>query len=80
MMEHPVLRKSTHMLFIPVKDNNANKELSEATILRWICNIIVDTHAALYDSKYLIKIQAHKDHTVTNLMQLFSKLDLQCLC
>ena len=35
--EHPELRKGRRRLFIQIKDNNAGKELSAATISRWIC-------------------------------------------
>ena len=37
-VEHLELRKSGHLLFIPIKDNNAASELSAVTISRWICN------------------------------------------
>ena len=35
---------------IPFKDNNAGKELSAASISRWICTTIVDSHASLQSS------------------------------
>ena len=37
MTKHPELRKGRRPLFIPIKDNNTGKELSAATISRWIC-------------------------------------------
>ena len=47
MKDHPELRKVRWLLFIPVNDNNSGA----ATISRWICNTIVESHAALCDSK-----------------------------
>ena len=49
--EHPELRKGGCSLFIPIKDKNSGNELSAATISRWICTTIVDSHAALQKSK-----------------------------
>ena len=51
MTEHPELRKGKRSLFIPFKDNNAGKELSAASISRWIYTTIVDSHASLQNSK-----------------------------
>ena len=51
MTEHPELRKGRRRWFIPIKDNNAGKEFSAATISRWICTTKVDSHAALQYSK-----------------------------
>ena len=45
--EHLELRKGRRHLFVSIKDNNAGKELSAATVSRWICTTIVDSHAAL---------------------------------
>ena len=45
LTEHPDLRKDRRRLFVPIKDNNAGKELSASTISRWICTMIVDSHA-----------------------------------
>ena len=36
LTEHPELGKDRRRLFIPIKDNNAGKELSASTISRWI--------------------------------------------
>ena len=47
LTEHPELRKDRRRLFVPIKDNNAGKELSASTISRWICTTIVDSHAAI---------------------------------
>ena len=47
LTEHPELRKDRRRLFVPIKDNNAGKELSAAPISRWICTTIVDSHAAM---------------------------------
>ena len=49
--EHPELTKDKHRLFVPIKDRNTGKELSAATISRWICTAIVDSHAAMQNSK-----------------------------
>ena len=51
LAEHPELRKGRRRLFIPIKDNNARKELSAATISRWISTTIMNSHAALQNSK-----------------------------
>ena len=78
MSEHPELSKGRPRLFIPVKDNNAGKVLSTATISRWICATIVDTHATLEKSKNLTKtVKAHKVSAVATWLQLFNKVDLQ---
>ena len=42
-------------LLIPIKDNNAGKELSAATISRGICDTIVNSHVTLGKSKSLPK-------------------------
>ena len=49
--KHPELRKGRRRLFIPIKDSNAGKELSAATISRWICTTIIESHAACRDNK-----------------------------
>ena len=54
--EHTELRKGRRRLFIPIKDNNAGKELSAATIFRWICTTIVESHAACRNSKNMLKL------------------------
>ena len=69
--EHPELRKGRRRLFIAIKDNNAGKELSAATISRWICTTIVDSHAALQKSK---TIKAHEVPAVATLLQLCNKV------
>ena len=65
MTEHPKLRKGRHLLFIPIKDDNAGKGLSAATISRWICTtVLVDSHAALQNSKSIPgKVKAHEVRT-----------------
>ena len=45
--EHPELRKGKLRLFIPIKYNNAGKELCAATISKWICPTIVESHATM---------------------------------
>ena len=51
MTEHPELRKGRRCLFVSSMDNNASKELSAASISRWICTTIVDSHASLQSSE-----------------------------
>ena len=77
LTEHPELRKDRRRLFVPIKDNNAGKELSAASISRWICSTIVDSHAAIQDSKYLSgSVKAHEVRAVATSLQLFNKVDL----
>ena len=54
--EHPELRKDRRRLFVPIKDNNAGKELSASTISRWICTAIVDSHAAVQNSRNFLDL------------------------
>ena len=51
MTEHPELRKGRRCLFVSSMDNNKSKELSAASISRWICTTIVDSHASLQSSE-----------------------------
>ena len=61
LSEHPELRKGRRHFFIPIKDNNAGKGLSAATVFRWICITIVDSHAALQNSKSIPgRVKAHE--------------------
>ena len=64
LTEHPELRKDRRRLFVPIKDNkdnNAGKELSASTISRWICTTIVDSHAAIQNSRNLSgSVKAHQ--------------------
>ena len=58
-------------------DNNARKELSEATFSRWICTTLVDSHATLQESKsFPVSVKAHKVRVVATSLQLFNKVDL----
>ena len=78
LTEHPELSKGRRRLFIPIKDNNAGKELSAATISRWICMTIVDSHAAFKNSKSIPgSVKAHQVRAVATSLQLFNKVDLQ---
>ena len=71
------LRKDRHSLFVPIKDNNAGKELSASTISRWICTTIVDSHAAIQNSRNLSgSVKAHEVRAVATSLQLFNKVDL----
>ena len=80
MMEHPELRKGRRRLFIPFKDNNVCKELSAASISRWICTIIVDSHTSIQSSKNIPgKVKAHEICAVTTSLQLFKKVDVQAV-
>ena len=79
-MEHPELRKDRRRLFVPIKDNNAGKEPSAATISRWICTTIVDSHAAIQNSKSFSRsVKAHEVRAVAASLQLFNKVDLQAV-
>ena len=76
LTEHPELRKDSR-LFVPIKDNNAGKELSASTISRWICTTIVDSHAANQNSKNLSgSVKTHEVRAVATSLQLFNKVDL----
>ena len=58
-------------------DNNARKELSEATFSRWICTTLVDSHATLQESKsFPVSVKALKVRAVATSLQLFNKVDL----
>ena len=71
------MRKDGRRLFVPIKDNNAGKELSAATISRWICTTIVDSHATMQNSKSLSGcVKAHEVIAVATSLQLFNKVDL----
>ena len=77
LTEHPELRKDRRRLFVPNKDNNAGKELSASSISRWICTTIVDSHAAILDSKnHSRSVKAHEVRAVATSLQLFNKVDL----
>ena len=77
LTEHLELRKDRRRLFVPIKDNNAGKELSASSISRWICTTIVDSHAAIQYSKNLSgSVKAHEVRAVATSLQLFNKVDL----
>ena len=77
LTEHPELRKDRRSLFVPIKDNNAGKELSASTISRWICTTIVDSNAAIQNSRNLSgSVKAHKVRAVATSLQLFNKVNL----
>ena len=77
LTEHPELRKDRRRLFVPIKDNNAGKELSASTISRWICTTIVDSHADIQNSRNLSgSVKAHEVRAVATSLQLFNKVDL----
>ena len=78
LTEHPELRKDRRCLFIPIEDNNVGKELSAATISKWICTAVVDSHAAMQNSKsFSGSVKADKIRAVATSLQLFNKVDLQ---
>ena len=80
MSEHPYLRKGRRRLFIPFKDNNAGKELSAASISRWICTTIVDSHASIQGNKNIPgKVKPHEVHAVATSLQLLNRVDLQAV-
>ena len=77
LTEHPELRKDRRRLFVPIKDNNAGKELSASTISKWICTTIVASHAAIQNSRNLTgSVKAHEVRAVATSLQLFNKVDL----
>ena len=77
LTEHPELRKDRRRLFVPIKDNNACKELSASTISRWICTTIVDSHAAIQNSRNLSgSVKAHEVRGVATSLHFFNKVDL----
>ena len=80
LTKHPELRKDRLRLFVPIKDNNAGKELSAASISRWICSTIVDAHTAIQVSKNLPRsVKAHEVRAVATSLQLFNKVDLHSI-
>ena len=81
MTEHLELRKGRRRLFVPFKDNNAGKELCAASISRWICTTIVDSHASLQNNSKSIsgKVKVHEVHAVATSLPLFNKVDLQAV-
>ena len=77
LTEHPELGKDKHRLLVPIKDNNAGKELSASTISSWICTTIVDAHAAIQNSRKLSgSVKAHEVRAVATSLQLSNKVDL----
>ena len=77
LTEHPELGKDRRRLFVPIKDKNASKELSASTISRWICTTIVDSHAAIQNSRNLSgSVKAHEVRAVATSLQLSNKVDL----
>ena len=80
LTEHPELRRIICHLFVPIKDNNAEKELSAATISRWICTTIVNSHAAIQNSEsFSGSVKAHEVRAVVTSLQLFNKVYLQAV-
>ena len=80
MTEHPELMKGRCCLFIPFKDNNAGKELSAASMSRWICTTKWLSHATLQNSKSIPgKVKTREVHAVATSLQLFNKVDLHAV-
>ena len=78
MSEHLKQRKDRQRLFFVLKDNNARKELSAATISRLICTTIFDSHASIQNSKNLRRpVKAQEFCAVATSLQLFNKVDMQ---
>ena len=79
LTEHPEVRKDRCRLFVPIKDNNAGKELSAATVSRWICTTIVDSHAAIQNSRNLSgslkagSVKAHEVRAVATSLQFSTR-------
>ena len=77
LTEHPELGKDKRCLFVPIKDNNAGKEISASTISRWICTTIAASHAAIQNSRNLSgSVKAHEVRAVASSLQLSNKVDL----
>ena len=75
-----LLRKGRRHLFISFKDNNVGKELSAASISRWICTTIVDSHASLQSSMNIPgNVKAQEVRVVATPLQQFMKVDLQAV-
>ena len=75
LTEHPELAKDRRRPFVPIKDNNAGKELGASTIYRWICTTIVDSHAAIQNSRNLSgSVKAHEVRAVATSLQLSNKV------
>ena len=72
--EDPKIRRGRKRLFIPFKDNNNQKEISSASISRWITTTIAKAHADQGEDSTLRKslnIRAHDVRAVaTSLLQL----------
>ena len=65
MTGHPELRKGRCCLFVSSKDSIAGKELSAASISRWICTTTVDSHASLQSNENIPgKVKAQEVHAV----------------
>ena len=76
MRDYPELLQGRQL--IPISDNNFGRELSAATIFRWICNTIVESYAAFIKSKRLPKtVKAPGVCGVFTSLHLSSKVDLQ---
>ena len=68
------------IIYLPFQDNNAGKELSVASISRWICTTIVDSYASTQGTKHIPgKVKAHVVSAVATSLQLFNKVDLQAV-
>ena len=77
LTEHPELGKDRRRPFVPIKDNNAGKELSASTISRWIRTTIVDSNATIQNSRNLSgSVKAHEVRAVATSLQLSNKVDL----
>ena len=78
LTEHPELRKGRTVYLYRLDTNNAGKELCAATITRWIWITIVDSHAALQNSKIIPgSVKSNEVGAVATSLQLFNKVDLQ---
>ena len=76
LTEHPELGKDKRRLFVPIKDNNAGKELGASTISMWICTTIVDSHATIHSRNLSGSVKAHEVRVVATSLQLSNKVDL----
>ena len=69
LTEQPELKKDRRRLFVPIKDNNAVKELSASTISRSICTTIVDSHAAIQNSRICQSLRSKSGGNIVTTFQ-----------
>ena len=71
----PQLRRGRKRLFIPFKDNNNQKEISAASISRWITSVIAKAHSDQGEDVELRKSLGIRAHDVRAVAASLLKLD-----